>query len=106
MARRNELSYALTADSLHRRRRPIPRVTEEARNDDETVIQRDNARSCRRCRGPEPRDECLGPADAGQAVSTGAPKVTTSQLKGEVAYLQGDYLIAKMIPSGYTGSSS
>ena len=30
----------------------------------------------------------------------GAPKVTTTQLKGEVAYLQGDYLIAKMIPSG------
>ena len=30
----------------------------------------------------------------------GAPKVTTAQLKGEVAYLQGDYLIAKMIPSG------
>ena len=31
----------------------------------------------------------------------GAPKVTTTQLKGEVAYLQGDYLIAKMIPSGF-----
>ena len=30
----------------------------------------------------------------------GAPKVTTTRLKGEVAYLQGDYLIAKMIPSG------
>jgi hypothetical protein len=30
----------------------------------------------------------------------GAPKVTTAQLKGEVAYLQGDYLIAKMIPGG------
>ena len=30
----------------------------------------------------------------------GAPKVTTTQLKGEVAYLQGDYLVAKMIPSG------
>ena len=30
----------------------------------------------------------------------GAAKVTTSQLKGEVAYIQGDYLIAKMIPSG------
>jgi hypothetical protein len=30
----------------------------------------------------------------------GAPKVTTTHLKGEVAYLQGDYLIAKMIPSG------
>ena len=36
---------------------------------------------------------------AKQAVP-GAPKVTTTQLKGEVAYLQGDYLIAKMIPSG------
>jgi hypothetical protein len=30
----------------------------------------------------------------------GAPKVTTSQLRGEVAYIQGDYLIAKMIPGG------
>ena len=30
----------------------------------------------------------------------GAPKVTTSQLKGEVAHIQGDYLIAKMIPGG------
>ena len=30
----------------------------------------------------------------------GAAKVTTTQLKGEVAYLQGDYLIAKMIPGG------
>ena len=39
------------------------------------------------------------PAQAKQSVP-GAPKVTTTQLKGEVAYLQGDYLIAKMIPSG------
>jgi hypothetical protein len=39
------------------------------------------------------------PTQAKQSVP-GAPKVTTSQLKGEVAYLQGDYLIAKMIPSG------
>lgn len=30
----------------------------------------------------------------------GAAKVTTTQLKGEVAYIQGDYLIAKMIPGG------
>ena len=30
----------------------------------------------------------------------GAPKVTKSQLKGEVAHLQGDYLIVKMIPAG------
>ena len=29
----------------------------------------------------------------------GAPKVSTTQLKGEVAYLEGD-LVAKMIPSG------
>ena len=36
---------------------------------------------------------------AKQAVP-GAPKVTTTQLKGEVAHLQGDYLVAKMIPSG------
>jgi hypothetical protein len=39
------------------------------------------------------------PTQTKQAVP-GAPKVTTTQLKGEVAYLQGDYLIAKMIPSG------
>ena len=39
------------------------------------------------------------PSQAKQSVP-GAPKVTTTQLKGEVAYLQGDYLIAKMIPSG------
>ena len=30
----------------------------------------------------------------------GAAKVTTTQLHGEVLYLQGDYLIAKMLPSG------
>ena len=36
----------------------------------------------------------------------GAPKVTKSQLKGEVAHLQGDYLIVKMIRAGPTGSSS
>jgi hypothetical protein len=34
-----------------------------------------------------------------QTVPVGA-KVTTTQLKGEVAYIQGNYLIAKMIPSG------
>ena len=39
------------------------------------------------------------PTQTKQAVP-GAPKVSTTQLKGEVAYLQGDYLIAKMIPSG------
>jgi hypothetical protein len=39
------------------------------------------------------------PTQAKQSVP-GAPKVTTTQLKGEVAYLQGDYLIAKMVPSG------
>jgi hypothetical protein len=39
------------------------------------------------------------PTQAKQSVP-GAPKVTTTQLKGEVAYLQGDYLIAKMTPSG------
>ena len=30
----------------------------------------------------------------------GAPKVTTTQVQGEVAFLRDDYLIAKMIPSG------
>ena len=30
----------------------------------------------------------------------GAAKVTTTQLKGEVAYLQGDHPIVKMIPGG------
>ena len=30
----------------------------------------------------------------------GTPKVTRLQLKGEVAHLQGDYLIVKMIPAG------
>ena len=39
------------------------------------------------------------PTQTKQAVP-GAPKVSTTQLKGEVAYLQGDYLIAKMLPSG------
>ena len=39
------------------------------------------------------------PTQAKQSVP-GAAKVATTQLKGEVAYLQGDYLIAKMIPSG------
>ena len=39
------------------------------------------------------------PTQAKQAVP-GAPKVTTTQLTGEVAFIQGDYLIAKMIPSG------
>lgn len=39
------------------------------------------------------------PTQAKQSVP-GAPKVTTTQLKGEVAYIQGDYLIAKMSPSG------
>ena len=34
------------------------------------------------------------------SVPSTIPKVTTTQLKGEVAYLQGDYLIAKMMPSG------
>ncbi len=42
---------------------------------------------------------------AAQATQTkekvpGAAKVTTSQLKGEVVYLRGDSLIAKMVPSG------
>lgn len=30
----------------------------------------------------------------------GPAKVTTTQLKGEVAYVQGDYLIVRMIPGG------
>jgi hypothetical protein len=30
----------------------------------------------------------------------GAPKVTTSQVTGEVVYIEGNYLIAKMQPSG------
>jgi hypothetical protein len=42
---------------------------------------------------------------AAQATQTaqsvpGAAKVTTTQLRGEVAYIQGDYLIVKMMPSG------
>jgi hypothetical protein len=40
------------------------------------------------------------PTQTKQSLPSKAPKVTTTQLKGEVAYLQGDYLIAKMIPSG------
>ncbi len=47
----------------------------------------------------------LAAGAAAQPTSTsgtvpGAAKVTTTQLQGEVAYIQGDYLIAKMIPSG------
>jgi hypothetical protein len=30
----------------------------------------------------------------------GAAKVTTTQLNGEVTYVQGDYLVVRMIPSG------
>jgi hypothetical protein len=42
---------------------------------------------------------------AAQATSTtrtvpGAATASTTQLRGEVAYIQGDYLIARMIPSG------
>src|SRR5262245_25102898 len=42
---------------------------------------------------------------AAQATQTkqslpGAAKVTTTQLTGEVAFVQGDYLIVRMIPSG------
>ena len=42
---------------------------------------------------------------SGQATQTkekvpGTPKITTSQLKGEVTYIKGDDLIAKMIPTG------
>ena len=40
------------------------------------------------------------PTQTKQALPSKAPKVTTTQLKGEVAYLQGDYLVAKMSPSG------
>jgi hypothetical protein len=40
------------------------------------------------------------PTQTKQSLPSKAPKVSTTQLKGEVAYLQGDYLIAKMIPSG------
>ena len=40
------------------------------------------------------------PTQTKQSLPSKTPKVTTTQLKGEVAYLQGDYLIAKMIPSG------
>jgi hypothetical protein len=32
----------------------------------------------------------------------GMPKVTTSQITGEVVYIEGNYLIAKMQPSGGT----
>ena len=39
------------------------------------------------------------PTQAKQS-QAGTPKVTKSQLKGEVAHLQGDYLIVKMIPAG------
>ena len=42
---------------------------------------------------------------AAQATSTktavpGTPKISTSQIKGEVVYLQGDYMVAKLSPSG------
>ena len=40
------------------------------------------------------------PTQTKQSLPSAAPKVTTTQLKGEVAYLQGDYLVAKMSPSG------
>ena len=40
------------------------------------------------------------PTQTKQSLPSKTPKVTTTQLKGEIAYLQGDYLIAKMIPSG------
>ena len=39
------------------------------------------------------------PTTTKQAVP-GAAKVTTSQLRGEVQYIKGDYLIAKMLPNG------
>ena len=41
-------------------------------------------------------------AQATQTAQTvpGAPKVTTTQLKGEVAEVQGDYLLVKMAPRG------
>ena len=38
------------------------------------------------------------PTQTKQSLPSKAPKVTTTQLKGEVAYLQGDYLVAKMSP--------
>jgi hypothetical protein len=40
------------------------------------------------------------PTQTKQSLPSQTPKVTTTQLTGEVAYLQGDYLIAKMIPGG------
>ena len=40
------------------------------------------------------------PTQTQQSLPSKTPKVTTTQLKGEVAYLQGDYLVAKMVPSG------
>jgi hypothetical protein len=40
------------------------------------------------------------PTQTKQSLPSKNPKVTTTQLKGEVAYLQGDYLVAKMVPSG------
>ena len=48
---------------------------------------------------------CLSASAWAQATQTkqsvpGAAKVTTTQLKGEVAQVQGDYLIVKMIPGG------
>ena len=70
MARRTELSYALTADSPSPPEAPDSGGPEEARNEDDTRIQPDTARSCRRCRGVEPLGECLGSGYAGQAVST------------------------------------
>ena len=40
------------------------------------------------------------PTQTQQSLPSKIPNVTTTQLKGEVAYLQGDYLVAKMVPSG------
>ena len=68
MARRTELSYGLRRTHPHRRRRWIPEG-QEARNEDDTRIHPDTGRSCRRCRGAEPRGQCRGPAYAGQAVT-------------------------------------
>jgi hypothetical protein len=47
----------------------------------------------------------LGSAPAWAQVTSkheaGAPKVTSAQLTGEVVYVEGNYLIAKMQPSGH-----
>ena len=40
------------------------------------------------------------PTQTKETVAGGMAKITTIQLRGEVAYLSGDYLVARMLPSG------